>query len=211
MENNTIKIVAFSDTHKKRFDIKESGDILIFAGDDDICNITELMDFIHWINRANFEHKIVVAGNHDFYFQESKYAKECLKSNNIIYLEDSYINICGIKIYGTPYTPTFFDWAFMESEKKLENRFSNIPEDVDILITHGPARGVLDQVNGNGVHAGSFSLSDRIKNLSKLKYHLFGHIHGSYGSIDNKFFNVSVNDEKYFLKNKPQIIFFDKK
>ncbi len=211
MESNTIKIVAFSDTHSKRFNIKESGDILIFAGDDDIYNITELMDFIHWINKANFEHKIVIAGNHDFYFQESRYAKECLKSNNIIYLEDSSIDICGIKIYGTPYTPTFFNWAFMESEKKLENRFSNIPEDVDILVTHGPAKDVLDQVDGDGVHAGSISLSSKIMGLPKLKYHFFGHIHGSYGNIDNKFFNVSVSDEDYSLANKPQVVFFDKK
>jgi len=216
MNKIMIKIVAFSDTHRKRPDIKESGDILIFAGDDDIYNVEHLADFVFWFKDLNFTHKIMIAGNHDFYLQNVPFAKEYLKENNVVYLEDSSVEVEGLKIYGSPYTPTFMSWAFMEDEAKLGKRFNKIPKDIDILVTHGPAYGALDQIvpgqnpqYNKGKHLGSVSLKETVDKLQNLKYHIFGHIHGSYGSRGVAL-NASICDEQYNPVNKPIVVCIDK-
>jgi len=206
-----IKIMAFSDTHRQRPIIEDNGDIVIFAGDDDIYTFEHLIDFVQWFKHLNFEYKIMIGGNHDFYLQKEPYTKEYLKENNILYLEDSFVEIKGLKIYGSPYTPTFMNWAFMEDESNLYKRFSKIPKDIDILITHGPAYGILDQIKPNSTgqkanHLGSASLKEIVDNITNLKYHIFGHIHGGYGTKGSNI-NVSLLNEKYIMTNNPIVIY----
>lgn len=107
----------------------------------------------------------------------------------ITYLEDSYITLEGIKFYGTPWVPTFFDWAFMESESRLAKRYSKIPEDTQVLLTHGPALWTLDAVPHG--HVGSSALANRISELPHLTHHIFGHIHESRGRHRGQ--HLSVN------------------
>ena len=202
-----MKITCFSDTHRHRPELGK-GDMLIFAGDDDITDIKTLINFTQYIKKQDFKYKIMIGGNHDF-FIKNLFAKEYLIENNIIYLEDQMIEIEGIKIYGTPYTPQFMNWAFMESEDMLLKRYSLIPKDVNILVSHGPAYGVRDQiVYGNspsiksGKFLGSKALAEVLPSLIDLKYHIFGHIHGSYGTTHSSI-NCSICDERYNMANEP--------
>ena len=89
-------------------------------------------------------------GNHDRIVEEQTLlCREILKQKikNSTMLIDEEFTLNGIKFYGSPRTPEFFDWAFMYKRgKKAELIWSNIPDDTDILITHGPPKGILDKV-----------------------------------------------------------------
>lgn len=143
----------------------------------------ETIRFLAWFGSLKYKYKVLVAGNHDWYVVEHNIRfRELCKEFGIIYLEDEFIIIEGIKIYGTPWVPKFYNWAFMTEEYELRKIYSMIPDDTDVLITHGPAHLTLDTVF-DGRYVGSESLRDRIDNLYKLKYHIFGHIHEARGMV----------------------------
>lgn len=204
-----MKIICISDTHRRRPEIKANCDMLIFAGDDDINDIQDLVDFVHYIKKIKCKYYVMIAGNHDWIFEHQSFAREYLIENDVIYLQDETIEIEGLKIYGTPYTGIFCNWAFMETEEQLTERYSKIPTDTDILITHCPQFGILDQINANSTgkkanHLGNIALKNVISSLN-LKLHVFGHIHGSYGRIDQNV-NCSLCDENYVAINKTIIV-----
>lgn len=215
-----MKITCFSDTHTYHNNVKLlAGDIAIFSGD---CmssgyNEKELIDFLYWYNNQEFKYKIMVAGNHDRYIQNfSKSFKELLSYYpSIIYLEDSAVEIEGIKIYGTPHQKYFYKWAFNNSEEKLKELFNLIPEDVEILVSHAPSYGVLDWLQ-SGQRVGEETLKNRIEKLNNLKFHIFGHIHEAYGiahvgvspSLLYTAINCSIVDEEYRVKNKPITFYY---
>lgn len=206
------RIVAISDTHGFHDDITlPPGDILIHAGDISMRGRGEELDkFGRWFEKQKdkFKHRIIIAGNHDFMFQiNSEHARSYL-DDDAIYLEDSDVTVEGLKIYGSPYSNMFHNWAFMAKEEELAGIYSFIPNDIDILITHGPAFSILDQVI-TGDYAGSHALYERIKTLTNLKIHICGHIHESAGHevIDNvRFYNVSTLNRYYRVQNLPVII-----
>lgn len=125
-------------------------------------------------------------------------------------LIEQALEIDGIKIYGSPYTPTFFDWAFMDSELNLAARWQNIPLDTQLLLTHGPPKYILDLCrNGN---VGCDTLARAVQNLPALRAHIFGHIHEGAGhtTMWNKLFvNASVLDGKYQGYNPIQVLCTD--
>jgi Icc-related predicted phosphoesterase len=127
---------------------------------------------------------------------------------NVIYLQESSITVDGFKIYGTPITPYFFNWAFNRHPgEDIEKHVNKIPTNVDILISHGPPYGILD-VNVNGQHCGCPSLLSKVEEL-KPKLLVFGHIHEGYGQIQNgktTFVNASLLNEKYRYQNDPIIV-----
>lgn len=202
-----MKIVIISDTHgfHEKIDIP-NGDILICAGD--ICNrstIKEVIQFDRFLAQLPHSHKIIIAGNHDFPFQNSPdIAKASLQ--NCIYLQDSSVEINGIKIYGSPWQPCFFDWAFnLESGDEIRQKWDLIPYDTDILITHCPPFGILDIVHGQ--NQGCEELFKAIYRI-RPRYHIFGHIHEGYGQSiieDTVFINASICDERYQPINKVRI------
>lgn len=207
-----MKVVAISDTHGLHDQVKvPSGDVLIHCGD--VCNRGsqyEVQRFLKWFDAFPHMHKVFIAGNHDFFFEEGykeDIQYELSKYPNITYLQDSMVEIDGVKIYGSPYTPTFFDWAFMlpRGSEQLRNKWLAIPDRVNILVTHGPAKGVLD-TNIGGEDCGCELLRMAVVR-TKPKYHLFGHIHEGYGVRQNLFgtmsMNCSVVDERYRVVNKP--------
>jgi Icc-related predicted phosphoesterase len=206
----TLKFTAISDTHGKHRQLSlPSGDVLIHAGDiSGRGNEVEVIDFLNWFTNQNFEHKILIAGNHDFYFERepAEQIKKILPKN-IIYLNDSGTTINNIKIWGSPITPWFYNWAFNRHRGgEIKKHWDLIPADTDILITHGPVHGILDNTN-SGHRAGCEDLLNWI-NAIKPKFHICGHIHEAYGVIEKgetKFINASVLNERYELVNEPII------
>ncbi|MFC4871954.1 metallophosphatase domain-containing protein [Negadavirga shengliensis] len=203
-----MKITLISDTHGRHRSLSPPlGDMIIHAGDiSGVGQEEEIADFFDWYSGLDFTHKILIAGNHDFFFEKA--GVERLKTvipKDVIYLEDNGINIEGVNIWGSPITPWFNNWAFNRQRgKEIKEHWKLIPKDTDILITHGPPRGVLDR-NARGIPAGCDDLLKIIQKL-KPKYHIFGHIHEGHGSLtkgQTTFVNASVLDERYELVNGP--------
>lgn len=182
-------IWSISDTHCYHDYIKkpdEHIDLFIYAGDStnskhQIYNDIEFLSFFKWLVNLDVEHKVIIAGNHDCWALDP-YNKDKLRDHNIHYLENSGCVIRGLNIWGSPYTPHFCDWYFdYKEDYQAENIWDLIPNNTDILVTHGPAYDTLDAVyEGKKVkHVGCPYLVSRIATLETIKLHLFGHIHNS--------------------------------
>ncbi len=203
-----MKIVAISDTHGKHQNlILPKGDMLIHAGDvSSMGKESEILDFLKWFSDIDFQYKIFIAGNHDFYFERKNEALiRQIIPENVIYLNDSAVEIGGIKIWGSPISPWFYNWAFNRYRgEDIKRHWDKIPQNTDILITHGPVFGILDKTTRNN----SVGCEDLLKKVEEIKpkFHICGHIHEAYGRVKKgktEFINASVLDENYVLKNKP--------
>ncbi len=215
-----MKITLISDTHNKHKQITSTlpgGDLIIHAGDLSSMGYKhEIQQFLKWYNSLdNYTNKVFIAGNHDFGFQDRPDECKMLLGvyDSVTYLEDNMELIgddyqTAVKIYGSPWQPEFYNWAFNlpRMGEQLQQKWNDIPTDVDILITHGPAWGHLDTVKFNpGVNLGCELLAERIK-VVKPKIHVCGHIHTGYGykfDGDTHYFNVAVLDEQYNFTQKP--------
>ena len=194
-----MKIVCISDMHGMLPLLPEC-DLLLIAGD--VCPppywpVNEAIErqarwlndvFRSWLESTKCKAIVGIAGNHDVVFESFP------PSLSWIYLQDSGVNWGGLKIWGTPWskwiiTPWPYEWAFGAEDTEQQYRFTKIPIDVDILVSHAPPLSILDETN-NGIHAGSEVLLDRIKHLPNLKMHVFGHIHEAAGmkEVDGKVF-----------------------
>ncbi len=185
-----MKIKVISDLHGIFPDesISDNCDVLLICGD--ICpthnhsrNYQEhwiKTNFSYWCVFSRIPYIVFIAGNHDFIFENLPKHQYMLKNDNVYYLNDTSITINGISIYGTPWTPQFYDWAFMGDETLLASKFNKIPKNTDILLTHGPAFGYNDQILefNDKRNIGSLALRNVIDN-SIIKYHCFGHIHSA--------------------------------
>jgi Icc-related predicted phosphoesterase len=220
-----MKITFISDTHNKHNQVTSSlpgGDLLIHAGDISSMGYKhEIQQFCKWFNSLeNYTVKTFIAGNHDFGFEkEPEMSKEIVGSYKWIdYLQDSFLGYGVdtenyVKIYGSPWQPEFHNWAFNLPKDgwELEQKWNDIPEDTDILITHGPAFGYLDKVVGRYDNLGCELLANRIKTI-KPKIHVCGHIHSGYGYVfdgDTHYINASVLDEQYQYTQKPLTVEWD--
>uniref|UniRef100_A0A1A9ZKL1 Calcineurin-like phosphoesterase domain-containing protein n=1 Tax=Glossina pallidipes TaxID=7398 RepID=A0A1A9ZKL1_GLOPL len=128
---------------------------------------------------------------------------------NCTYVQDELLEIWGIRIYGTPWQPEFCNWAFnIPRGQPCLDKWNQIPDDIDILITHTPPLGHGD-LCCSGVRAGCVELLNSIQKRIKPKYHVFGHIHEGYGiTSDGRviYVNASTCDINY-LPNNPPIVF----
>jgi Icc-related predicted phosphoesterase len=218
-----MKLVITSDCHGMLSSAElPPADVLILAGDllpnhfadpdrDAVAQWNDLRDLDDFCGSLSYRHVLLIAGNHDWIFERNNLAARELR--NITYLEDSAVEIDGVKFYGSPYQPEFFSWAFNleRSSPELAQVWSRIPEEIDILITHGPPYGILDQPFGRGEHAGCELLLKRINEV-RPKLHIFGHIHGSYGQMrvgQTLFVNASLCDERYEPVNAPVVLEVD--
>ncbi len=220
-----MRIVCISDTHSLHkgmlYDLPQ-GDILIHSGDcTNIGQQNDVRDFIDWFQKIEgFVYKIFIAGNHDFAFEtEPRWLNLymdplILSEHNVTYLEDSGFEIISsefsrpIKIYGSPWQPEFFDWAFNlpRMGDVLKSKWDDIPNDTNILITHGPPHGIRDFTPTN-LQVGCELLRNRVFEI-KPSLHVFGHIHGAYGTVemnDTVFANASTCNERYQPINKPLV------
>lgn len=201
-----MKFVAISDTHGQHSKLSlPDGDVIIHAGDiSGRGTEQQVRDFLEWFSGLNYEYKIFIAGNHDFFFERA--SPDVVKSmipSNVIYLNDFGTAIEGIKIWGSPVQPWFHDWAFNRMRgADIKRHWDLIPTDTDILITHGPVKGILDKTV-YGEQVGCEDLLEKI-NESKPRIHVCGHIHEAYGIVERegvKYINASVLNEDYFLCN----------
>ena len=205
------KITMISDTHNQHNKIKISKtDILVHAGDaTGRGSIQEVSAFLNWLSQQPATHKVYVAGNHDFLFERDPNLSKMILSEypSITYLQDATTEIMGLKFYGSPWTPRFYDWAFNADTDKLSEVWSAIPAEIDFLITHGPPFGILDETE-EGNKIGCKILLQEIQTRIKPKYHVFGHDHEGYGSkvIDGtNFINASSCNRRYLPVNPPII------
>jgi Icc-related predicted phosphoesterase len=227
-----MKITILSDTHTKHRYCENDlpgGDLLIHAGDfmNSGYNPIEAMEFFRWFDEIdNYDFKVFIAGNHDRWMQDkSEESRGILTGYKTIeYLQDDWMtvgdsdphdpNVNTAKIYGSPWQPEFYNWAFNlpRNGEELKSKWDMIPEGTDILITHGPAWGFLDDVEGNrNVHLGCELLAERIKQI-KPKIHICGHIHSGHGHYydgHTHYFNASVLDERYSYSHLPWNIEWD--
>ena len=211
-----LKLTLISDTHAKHNQLNGdlgSGDILLHAGDfmTDGYSQTEACQFFEWFNNINtYEHKIFIAGNHDRVMQNEPETMRGILTGykTIEYLQDEAIECDGVNIYGSPHQPTFFNWAFNlpRNGPGLASKWEAIPENTDILITHGPAWGYNDITQyRRDTHLGCELLRERI-DVIRPKIHLSGHIHSGNGYYYDGYthhFNASVLNERYNYANLP--------
>ena len=205
-----MKALVISDTHtlhvgwERQFPIPKNINMIIHGGDlTSIGAIHEMNDFAYWFKNLDVEYKVFIAGNHDKGLDnENKYAilDMFYDIDNFHYLEDSGIEIEGIKFWGSPMTPPFFNWAFMRFPEDIVNHWDMIPDNTDVLITHGPPYGTLDYVDYGG--QGSVGCKDLVDAIERVepKYHIFGHIHEMYGiktEGETTYINASVLDGRY--------------
>jgi Icc-related predicted phosphoesterase len=134
------------------------------------------------------------------------------EDKGVVYLLDKMVEIDGIKIYGSPWQPRFYDWAFnVNRGEAIAKKWELIPENLDILVTHGPPYGMLDDTI-NGMRVGCEELYKKVVQV-KPKYHIFGHIHFGYGMRvmeDTTYINAASLGENYqYTKNRPIIFYVD--
>ncbi len=202
-----MKFVAISDTHGQHRGLQlPEGDVIIHSGD--FCHYgsdDNMHDFLKWYANLEFEHKILIGGNHDFFAAEQSERFEEMLPDGIDYLHDNGIEINGIKIWGSPYMPDLVKWAFGKKRgSAMKAHWDLIPKDVDILITHTPPHGILDR-SRSGKSLGCEELSKRLRAL-QVKVHIFGHIHASYGEKTigtTKYINASNINSSKGLVNAP--------
>lgn len=212
-----MRITCISDTHNQHNNIPSQylagGDCIIHAGDmSGRGTHAEIEEFLAWYNELPYTHKILIAGNHDFFFErasETMVKSTLEKYPNIIYLNDSGVEIEGLKIWGSPVQPWFYNWAFNRVGSEICKHWDMIPLDTDILITHGPAKGYLD-LTLRGDVTGCPYLLEKISEMTNLKLFVHGHIHEAYGRVDfpdgGVFLNASVLNARYVMSNLPHEI-----
>lgn len=213
-----MRVTLLSDTHNKHSQVTGDmldGQLVIHAGDISSMGYEhEIEDFCRWYDKLNYDHKVFIAGNHDWGFQDNvERTNQILNSfKTIDYLQDDWIKVGDdekmVKIYGTPWQPEFYNWAFNLPKNGIElaAKWEAIPEDTDILVTHGPAFGILDTVIGiRNDNLGCELLTKRIE-IVKPKIHVCGHIHTGYGYVfkdGTHFFNAAVLNEDYRFAQRP--------
>jgi Icc-related predicted phosphoesterase len=206
----TARIVAISDTHEQHGSIiVPEGDILVCAGDITINGRpAAVSEFNTWFAAQPHRYKLLIAGNHDFLFEKDNSYARSLISSGIIYLENSGCEIMGLKFWGSPVTPWFFDWAFNKQRGEEIRRFwDKIPLDTDVLVTHGPPLGILDK-NTRGDETGCLDLRNALYKV-RPRLHIFGHIHEGYGIAEQDgmiLVNACQLDERYRLANEPLVV-----
>lgn len=212
------RIVFISDTHMLHDNlVLPKGDIIVHAGDmTSRGSIPEVIDFLEWFSKLSYAYKIFIAGNHDFAFERRPDVMSDLLSrfSDIVYLQDSSIEVDDIKFYGSPWQPEFYNWAFnLPRGKRLAEKWAMIPDDTDVLITHGPPATILDYTVRDRINVGCEELSKRVNEV-KPKIHVFGHIHEGYGykELDGTtFINASTCTLRYNPTNPPVVVDFDGK
>lgn len=221
-----MKFVIISDTHEYHDQVKvPDGDILIHCGD--WTNRGEplaIQKFFYWFTNQPHKYKVCIPGNHELSL-EGKQRPEVLRlineyvnnTENLYFLENSSVEIEGIRFYGAAATPYFHGWAFnFQRGKDIAIEWKKIPENVQVLITHGPPHGILDMVQdtasnkGRDLHQGCEELAKKIKELKQLKIHVFGHLHtdGGKQTVVNNIIhaNAAICTEQYSPTNPPIVI-----
>lgn len=206
-----MRWVCLSDTHNLHGQLLvPAGEVLVHAGDATLRgSFDEIRAFLGWFAALPHPHKILVAGNHDFGFEKDPGAARQLVPPGITYLQDEGCEVEGVKVWGSPWQPWFYDWAFnLLRGPQIRAKWDLIPEGTEVLITHGPPARILDQVDRGPV--GCEDLLARVQTV-RPKLHVFGHIHEGAGQIvqgGTRFVNASICDRNYLPINPVIVVDF---
>lgn len=210
-----MRVVCMSDTHGLHERVKvPGGDVLIHAGDfTHHGDLYEVRRFFDWLGSQPHDHKILIAGNHDFWVerQNKLFVEKVRRIPRVTYLQDSGAEIVGFRVWGSPVTPWFYDWAFNRQRgAEIQEHWDLIPTDTQILVTHGPPIGILDR-NFRGENHGCADLRDVIdQRLSELKLHVFGHMHpggGQQFELDGRLYvNAAICDERGYATRDAVVV-----
>ncbi len=180
-----MKIWFISDTHCEHEKLNVPAvDLVIHCGDESnsrnaYANNQEARDFLDWFAGLDIPSKIFVPGNHSIAVEQG--LVQSMDFPGITFLIHDQVVWMGVKIFGSPYTPQFFEWAYMKPRAELDTIWKSIPDDIDILVTHGPPNGILDVTRDfdthSNIHVGSKSLRRHVVERIKPRIHVFGHLH----------------------------------
>eukprot|EP00927_Polykrikos_kofoidii_P068866 TRINITY_DN64216_c0_g1_i1.p1 TRINITY_DN64216_c0_g1~~TRINITY_DN64216_c0_g1_i1.p1 ORF type:complete len:432 (+),score=56.31 TRINITY_DN64216_c0_g1_i1:106-1401(+) len=219
-ELGAIRFVSISDTHGNHRMLDghlPPGDVLLHAGDFTMGGQPEEVDdFAIWLRDLPYPHKLVIAGNHERSFDpeaesagniRALFVSSCGES--VTYLEDDLVSVSGVRVYGSPWQPEFgVDWAFnLPRGPPCADRWKQIPENVDVLMTHGPPLGRGDRCK-NGMRAGCADLLAEVQGRVKPSYCVFGHVHEGFGATSDgttTFINASSCDFDYRCVRPPLV------
>lgn len=215
-----MRLVLISDTHGEHNNLEvPDGDVLVHSGDFTMSGkIEETRAAMHWFGRQPHQFKVMIAGNHDWFFYHAgaEASRQFIHDNavnpdSIWYLQDSQLTIKledkDVTFWGSPWQPWFFDWAFnLQRGAEIKEKWDMIPEGIDVLVTHGPPMGAVDRVGKE--HVGCADLRQAIEFRVKPKIHVFGHIHreGSVKIGETMCYNASSVNEQYRIAYKPIVI-----
>jgi Icc-related predicted phosphoesterase len=209
MSRSAIRIVAISDTHGRHDRIRvPNGDVLIHAGDFTMeGTLEEVFAFDRFLAALPHAHKIVIAGNHDFCFERDPEAARAALVH-ALYLQDNAVEVEGIRFYGSPWQPWFFDWAFnLPRGEALREKWDRIPCATQVLVTHGPPLGRGDRTF-DGRSVGCEELAKAVDRV-RPRLHVFGHIHEGAGTSRDArtlFVNACACDLEYEAVHAPIVI-----
>ena len=238
-----MRIVVLSDTHNQHRKVQvPDGDIVIHAGDACINGTPEeLKDFLRWFAMLPHRHRILVGGNHDSALTDPGWREAALpgwptwtsQRGGFLYLEDEtahvYVGERLLRIHGAPWRPRPDDWtpgepmrpgkrssAFGVRESLIGQFWDTIPEGLDILVTHVPAYGMLDEIEETPISAalriGCTALASKLARMRHPpKAHIFGHVHDPGGCsaitpTGMHVYNVAICDANYAPTRQPQVI-----
>jgi Icc-related predicted phosphoesterase len=205
-----VRLVLISDTHMQHEALNlPDGDILVHAGDGTSRGTPrEVMEFMTWLGDQPHEHVVLIAGNHDFLAEQDRERFRQYVPDGVTYLEDAGTTIEGVDIWGSPITPWFYDWAFNRARgEEIKKYWDRIPQDTEVLITHGPPHGILDRTT-RGDLAGCEELRKRV-DVIRPRLHVFGHIHEAHGRVEQSgttFVNACVLDGQYQHRFEPTVV-----
>ena len=205
-----MRIVCVSDTHMLHGSVVvPDGDVLVHAGDmTRKGKVADIEAVNAWLGTLPHRHKVVIAGNHDFGFEKTP-AAAWAAITHAHYLQDSAVVLDGVRFYGSPWTPRFYDWAFnADRGDELARIWARVPPRVDVLVTHGPPKGILDRTFA-GLSVGCEALRDALRSTLRPRLHVFGHIHESYGRVESDgttYVNASTCNLLYRAVNPPVVV-----
>lgn len=203
-----MRLVFVSDTHNRlgRISVPD-GDLLIHCGDFTMRteaktpeqHLGQVEQFNRELGALPHPLKVVVAGNHETPFETMNAEARALLTN-ATYLQDELAVIGGLRIYGSPWQPEYRKWAFNlpRDSQELADVWKRVPDHVDILVTHGPPKGILDRTP-DWPTVGDAFLLERVLQV-RPRIHCFGHVHFSAGVLERDgitFVNAASLNEKY--------------
>jgi predicted phosphohydrolase len=204
-----MRIVCLSDTHDMHDRVAvPAGDVLLHAGDATMMGTpAQIAAFDAWLATLPHAHKIVIAGNHDWLFErDPAFARSLIR--HATYLEDSLATVAGLRIWGSPWQPWFYDWAFnLPRGPEIAAKWARIPAGIDVLVTHGPPAGILDRTS-RGEAVGCADLRAELGRIAP-RLHVFGHVHEGWGTaeVDGiRFVNACNCSERYRPVQAPIVV-----
>jgi len=183
-----MKVWHISDTHSQhdQLTIPDGIDTVIHSGDatnwkDPYRNESELRAFIDWFSALPVPNKIFVPGNHDTSLEKGLIARATIEGLGIRLLINEEVTIEGLRVWGSPFTPRYGDWSYMKDRGTINRIWDNIPEGLDVLITHGPPYGILDATYDHHNKVELVGCSALRKRVAKAlpRFMLFGHVHST--------------------------------